>query len=77
MLATKERKLTIDEFERLYLSAKNGERLLELIHGEIHEKMPTEEHGIISGNLVFAFKLFTKDIIRNKDFSLRTTLDSL
>ncbi|MEP7294476.1 MAG: Uma2 family endonuclease [Chloroflexota bacterium] len=38
---------TVDAFERILALPENSERLLELINGEIVEKMPTEEHGII------------------------------
>lgn len=38
---------TVAEFERILAQPENRERLLELINGEIVEKMPTEEHGII------------------------------
>lgn len=44
---------TVEEFEQLFTQAEHGDRLLELIHGEIIEKMPTEEHGVVAGN-VFA-----------------------
>ena len=47
------RKYTVEEFEQLFTQAEHGDRLLELIHGEIVEKMPTEEHGVVAGN-VFA-----------------------
>jgi Uma2 family endonuclease len=47
------RKYTVAEFEQLFAEAEHGDRLLELIHGEVVEKMPTEEHGVIAGN-VFA-----------------------
>jgi Uma2 family endonuclease len=47
------RKYTVEEFEQLFAEAEHGDRLLELIHGEIVEKIPTEEHGVIAGN-VFA-----------------------
>jgi len=47
------RKYTVEEFEQLLAQAEHGDRLLELIHGEIVEKMPTEEHGVVAGN-VFA-----------------------
>lgn len=47
------RKYTVKEFEQLFAEAEHGDRLLELIHGEIVEKIPTEEHGVIAGN-VFA-----------------------
>lgn len=43
------RLITVDEFEQVLTASQN--RLLELIHGTIVEKMPTEEHGIIAGNI--------------------------
>lgn len=46
-------KYTVEEFEELFAQAEYGDRLLELIHGAIVEKMPTEEHGVVAGN-VFA-----------------------
>lgn len=56
MLATKERQAqrpyTVDEFEHDYLSPENSNRLFELIHGEVHEKMPTEEHGFLAGYII-------------------------
>lgn len=39
---------TVEEFEQFADSPENKERLLELIHGEIVEKAPTEEHGVIA-----------------------------
>lgn len=45
------RKYTVEEFEQLFAQAEYGDRLLELIHGEIVEKMPTEEHGVVAGNI--------------------------
>jgi len=50
------RKHTVEEFEQLFVQADYGDRLLELIHGEIVEKMPTEEHGVVAGNVVFALR---------------------
>lgn len=38
---------TVDEFEAFLALPENQERLFELINGEIVEKVPTEEHGII------------------------------
>ena len=52
-LQPQKRKYTVAEFEQLFNQAEHGDRLLELIHGEIVEKMPTEEHGVVAGN-VFA-----------------------
>lgn len=56
----KERKYTVEEFEQLFAQAEHGDRLLELIHGEIVEKMPTEEHGIVAGNAVFALRSYVQ-----------------
>ena len=49
-------KYTVEEFEELFAQAEYGDRLLELIHGAIIEKMPTEEHGVVAGNVVFALR---------------------
>jgi Uma2 family endonuclease len=46
------RQITVDEFERFLHLPENQERLFELIHGEIIEKMPTEEHGYIAALLI-------------------------
>jgi Uma2 family endonuclease len=40
-----DRLYTVDEFEQMIALPENRERLLELIHGRIHEKVPTELHG--------------------------------
>lgn len=37
--------ITAREFETLTQATENRERLLELVQGEVVEKMPTEEHG--------------------------------
>ena len=37
----------VEAFEHFLALPENRERLFELIHGEIVEKIPTEEHGII------------------------------
>jgi Uma2 family endonuclease len=47
MMAVQSKPYTVDEFEQLLALPENRDRLLELINGEIVEKMPTEEHGII------------------------------
>lgn len=39
------------EFETLLAAPENADRRLELIHGEIYEKMPTEVHGTIAHTL--------------------------
>ncbi len=38
---------TVDEFEQYADLPENRDRLLELINGEIVEKVPTEQHGMI------------------------------
>lgn len=55
-----ERQVTTEEFETFLHQPENQERLFELIHGEIVEKMPTEEHGIIMINIGTAIRLFLK-----------------
>lgn len=42
---------SIGEFEALVAAPVNANRLLELIDGEIAEKMTTEEHGLCARNL--------------------------
>ena len=42
---------TVEAFEALADSPQNVDRLLELVNGEIVEKMPTEDHGVITINI--------------------------
>jgi Uma2 family endonuclease len=42
---------TVAELERFLALPENGDRYFELIQGEIVEKVPTEEHGLIAGNI--------------------------
>jgi Uma2 family endonuclease len=44
--------VTVAEFEPMQAQLENRDRLLELIDGRISEKMPTEQHGVIVGELV-------------------------
>jgi Uma2 family endonuclease len=37
-----------EEFQTFLQQAQNADRAFELIHGEIIEKVPTEEHGVIA-----------------------------
>jgi Uma2 family endonuclease len=58
MAVSKERTYTVSEFEEFIAQPTNRERLFELVHGEIVEKVPTEEHGeiaLIIGSAVRAF----------------------
>lgn len=59
-MQVKEREITIDKFEHFLAVAENQDRLFELINGEIVEKMPTEEHGYIAGNVITAINNFAK-----------------
>ncbi|HEX2905217.1 MAG TPA: Uma2 family endonuclease [Phototrophicaceae bacterium] len=49
---------TVDEFEAFINRPENTSRLFELINGEVVEKVPTEEHSLIVGNLYLALRLF-------------------
>lgn len=44
-MALQRQRVTLDEFERILALPQNRNRLLELVDGEIVEKMPTEKHG--------------------------------
>lgn len=46
-MAVEHRLYTVDAFEHFLALPENRDRRFELINGEIVEKMPTEEHGII------------------------------
>ncbi len=56
-----QRKLyTVDEFEAFIALPQNLDRRFELIYGEIVEKMPTEEHGLVAGNIYAPLWNFVK-----------------
>jgi Uma2 family endonuclease len=55
-----EKLYTVEEFEALLALPENRDRLLELINGEIYEKMPTEEHGVIVTNVVVELVPYSK-----------------
>ena len=46
-MAIQKKFYTAEEFERFASLPENADRRFELINGEIYEKMPTEEHGVI------------------------------
>jgi Uma2 family endonuclease len=50
-MAVERRLYTVDEFEQYADAPENANRLLELVEGEIREKMPTEQHSICAGNI--------------------------
>ena len=47
-MVTQDRLYTVAEFEEIIARPENRDRLLELINGEIIEKMPTQQHGMCS-----------------------------
>lgn len=61
---TREQLYTVDEFEDLLKLPENAGRLLELIDGEIVEKMPTEEHGSIALNIGAELRAYLRTIRR-------------
>lgn len=56
----RDRYMTADRFMEYIQQPENADRLLELIDGEIIEKVPTEEHGIIVGNILSPLRAFAK-----------------
>lgn len=52
---------TIEDYERFIALPENSDRLFELINGKIVEKMPTEEHGLIGGNLTGSMWSFNRE----------------
>jgi Uma2 family endonuclease len=57
-MAVQEHATTVKEFEAFMARPENVNRLFELVNGEIVQKMPTEEHGIIAGNLITWINMF-------------------
>ncbi len=53
--------MTVDEFEEFEARPENRDRLLELIHGEIVEKMPTELHGFAAVKMSRFLDEWTED----------------
>ncbi len=51
---------TFEEFEAFISQSQNIDRLFELINGEIVEKVPTQEHGIIMVNISTDFKIYSR-----------------
>ena len=50
-MAIQPKLFTVVEFEKFLALPENCDRYFELIHGEIVEKVPTEEHGLIAANI--------------------------
>lgn len=52
VIPNKQKLYTVEEFEAYIAQSENVDRLLELIEGEIVEKMPTELHAAIVGLII-------------------------
>jgi Uma2 family endonuclease len=52
--------MTADEFEQLLEQPEHQDRLLELIEGKVVEKLPTEEHGLVTSNLNYALVAYNR-----------------
>lgn len=51
---------TVQEFEDFIAQPENTEKRFELINGEIVEKMPTEKHSLIAGNIYSALREYAR-----------------
>jgi len=54
------RSRTLEDFEAFIALPENEDRLWELIDGEYVEKVPTEEHSLIAGNIFAALREFVR-----------------
>jgi Uma2 family endonuclease len=52
---------TINDFDKFIASPENRDRLFELINGEIIEKVPTQKHGFIAGNIFGFFWNYSRE----------------
>lgn len=59
-MAVYQPQVTLAEFEAFLQRPENAERRFELIDGEVVEKLPTREHGIICGNAVTEINLYLR-----------------
>ncbi len=60
-MSVQEQLVTVEAFETFIARPDNRDRRFELIDGEIVEKMPTEEHGVITGNIFGFLWNFSRD----------------
>lgn len=51
---------TVEMFEAFAALPENRDKLLELVYGEIREKLPTEKHGILAGLFFMVLLLFAE-----------------
>lgn len=57
----KTRLRTVDEFDEFVARPENRDRLFELTNGEIVEKVPTQRHGLIAGNIFGFFWNYSRE----------------
>jgi Uma2 family endonuclease len=60
-MAIQKKLYTVEEFEEFADSKENRDRRFELINGEIYEKMPTEEHGIVAVKIILRVGSFIEE----------------
>jgi Uma2 family endonuclease len=60
-MAVQEHATTVKDFEIFLARPENTNQLFELVNGEIVQKVPTEEHGIIAGNIITWINMFLLD----------------
>lgn len=56
-MAIQKKLYTVEEFDQF---ADDSDRLLELIHGEVVEKLPTEAHGMVAAKYAARLLMFTE-----------------
>ncbi|GIL14190.1 MAG: hypothetical protein BroJett038_29100 [Chloroflexota bacterium] len=59
-MVVRQKLYTVEEFEQFIAQAENADRLFELVEGEIVEKVPTEQHGVIVVNISTELKLYIR-----------------
>src|SRR5258708_34391662 len=52
--------IAIAEFEKFLAAPENRDRLFELVNGEIVEKAPTQDHGVIAATFAAEFGLYLR-----------------
>lgn len=59
-MAVQDRVYTVEEFETWIAQPEHADGRFELIQGEIVEKVPTEQHSLIVGNIYMALRMFVE-----------------
>jgi Uma2 family endonuclease len=61
MMSIPTKLVTVDEFETIEALPENRDRLLELIHGRIVEKVPTQVHGFVAGRFFRYLDIYSEE----------------